>query len=310
MLTRILKWVGDFWVAEMLDELEQIADRARLKANFSKFKGSTALGYSRQLKLDDSLQSRSALLMAMAQYDKHLCNQATRETELAYSEVLGPWLFVMKWRAPIYSSPLSRASLIKLIESSVTCMEGYRFALQTRTAWLAFLEQLISEWSSRPLEMPLVSGGARTVLRYRGTTFVSTESVASDMSEFARRASLYASDLKSLMENMHPHVQQHRPDNTRAALVAAEVTLNGLYAHELRQISSRFEDLYLAASGFWKLEASGKILPDEQESICLARLRLSESMAFACRQMGRIYQVQLEQGEQAKQQFQLALSLL
>lgn len=310
MLTQLCNWVGDVWVGEMLDELEQIADQARLKSNFSKFKGSAALGNSRQLNADSAGRSRSSLLLAMAQYDQHLCNKTAGDAEQAYGQVLGPLFYVLKWLAPIYSSALARAPLTKLIESAATCMDGYRCCLQTRQAWLSFLEELIGVWSNTPLQMRFVEPGPKEVSTYGGNVFVRTGSDASRLLEYARRVSLYATQINASMGMLHPDGEQRIARNTRSALIAAESALNGRYAHELRYVVSRFEDLYLAASSFWRLEESGRILPEEQQSVCQARNALAEATRAACINVHQVYQAQLRQGDTAKQQFQLALSLI
>jgi hypothetical protein len=310
MVKQLFRWVGNLWVGEMLDELRQIATKAKLKSENSKFNGAVAFGNSRQLNVERALRSRSSLLLAMAGFDSQLCNQGVKKTEEAYGMVLGPLFFVMKWRSPIYSSAIAHSPLSKLIASSATCMEGYRFALETRLAWLGFLEQLIDVWIARELDMPYAEPGPPEVLRYRGVAFDSTGTASSEMIENARRASYCAAEIKTLMAKLQPYGDLRTPRNTRSALVAAECALNGRYAHELRQVIYTFECLYLAASRFWKLEESGTILPEEFDRVGRARTEVAEALRAACIQLHHVYQAQLEQGEKAKQHFELALSLL
>lgn len=310
MLKTIINTIGNFWAGTKLEELQQIALYARRKGDLSVHAGASAQRDARLFDAARALRSRSSLLLAMVNPGQYLSNREASKAEASYGEVIGPLLYVLTWRAPIYSAPACRAALKRLIEGSARSMDGHEFAQRALLEWLSFFENLIAQWGAGQLDMPLLTAPDPAEARkYRGAVYYDEQVVSSNMFDLAMRASFYARKIAELTKTLDSSGVQPPAQSLRAALIAVERELNSRQAVTIRQIVFCFHQAYASASAFWKLEQSQKLLPQTVADVKRARAELAIAMQKACSNVRLAHQAELEQIERVRQLFSVASSL-
>lgn len=303
MFRSFLSAVGNWWADQRLESLEEMARAAEQRAQKAVHEATEAERRARtELPLDSAERSQAALRASMAKvYESSSCRMA-RSANQKYYAVMQALLFLLSWRAPIYTAPRAKVPLRRFVRAVERALVAREYSLKAQLRLLANYQAMVGKWSSLGQVVTIQSEpDLSKAQNYRGVVYYHETAVSTEMFENAVRADIYGRKIAVLVEAIMAEEASRQPTGVRSCLVAVERELNSRSAYAAREVRYWFQSIYAIQVQFSELESTAKILPQNAAEVARARAMLAGASQAACMGLRQAYDHELASIEEMKQ---------
>lgn len=116
MFRSFLSAVGNWWADQRLESLEEMARAAEQRAQKAVHEATEAERLARvEQPLASAMRSPDALRVSMAKVYESDPYKLAQKANRKYYEVMEALLFLLSWRAPIFTAPQTKAALRRFV---------------------------------------------------------------------------------------------------------------------------------------------------------------------------------------------------
>ncbi|MDX1987054.1 MAG: hypothetical protein SFV17_10215 [Candidatus Obscuribacter sp.] len=304
MFRSFLSAVGNWWADQRLGSLEEMARAAEQRAQKAVHEATEAERRARtELPLDRAERSQEALRASMAKVYDSSSYRMARSANQKYYAVMQALLFLLSWRAPIYTAPRAKVPLRRFVRAVERALVAREYSLKAQLRLLANYQAMVAKWSSLGQVVTIQSEpDLSKAQNYRGVVYYHETAVSAEMFENAVRADIQQGKIADLVKQiLQAGESSGQPTGVRSCLVAVERELNSRSAYAAREVRYWFQSIYAIQIRFSDLESTAKILSYNATGVARARAMLAGASQSACLGLRQAYEHELASIEGMKQ---------